>query len=109
MITAMSHRFPDMPMDERMRHIGMWMSTNPARQFGLVRKGEIVAGNDADIVLVHPSARWIVRKADLFTKCGWSAAEGEQLLGRPTHTLVHGTLVYEHGHVSNPTGGRHIP
>lgn len=109
MIAAMARRYPDLARDERMRRIALWMSTNPARIFGLAGKGEIAPGNDADLTLVHPEAPWTVRREDLFSKCGWSAAEGETLSGRPTHTFVRGTLVYAHGSVVARGGGRPVP
>lgn len=93
-IAAMAQRFPDMPQDERMRRIALWMATNPAHIVGLRGKGAIVPGNDADLVLVHPEEAWTVRREDLLSKSGWSAAEGMTLYGRPSHTFVRGTPVY---------------
>jgi dihydroorotase len=108
MITALRKRYPDTTLDERMRRVSLWMSTNPARLFGLSGKGELAVGNDADITLTHPTMPWQVQIGDLFTKCGWSAAEGETLYGRPTHTFVRGTLVYEQGKIVAPGTGRRV-
>jgi dihydroorotase len=99
MISAFARRYPNWPLDERMRRIALLMSTNPARTFGLHGKGEIAVGNDADLVLVHPERPWTLRQEDIFSKCGWSPALGSTLYGRPTHTFVRGALVYHEGQI----------
>ncbi|MEK7544687.1 MAG: dihydroorotase [Patescibacteria group bacterium] len=73
------------------------LSTNPARIFGLQKKGKIEVGYDADIVIVDMDSERVVEGAKLLTKCAWSPFEGMKLRGWPTITIAHGTIMYENG------------
>ena len=55
----------------------------PQRVFGLVGKGRIAAGYDADFIDRRPArraGRW--RKSWLASRCGWSPFTGMALTGR---------------------------
>lgn len=71
----------------------------PAGIFGLVGKGFLDPGCDADIVVVDPEIEKIVQRKDLRTKCGWSPYEGLKLKGWPVKTFVNGVKVFENGDV----------
>ena len=71
--------------------------TNPARRFGLDKRGEIAKGNVADLMVVDMDLTKEVRREDQVTKCGWSPYEGMRLKGWPEKTFVNGNLVYENG------------
>ena len=45
-------------------HMAELLSWNPAQRFGLLSKGDIAPGYDADIVLVDPNSKFVVRAAD---------------------------------------------
>src|SRR5688500_4393523 len=47
-----------------LNRIASLVSHNPARRFGLNRKGDIAEGFDADLVLVDPRETWTVRAKD---------------------------------------------
>ncbi|WP_287770660.1 dihydropyrimidinase [Megasphaera sp.] len=52
-------------------------STNAAKIFGLYpKKGTLLPGSDADIVLIDPSRKRTIRKDNLHTTCGYSPYEG---------------------------------
>ena len=52
-------------------------STNAAKIFGLYpKKGTLLPGSDADIVLIDPSQKRTIRKDNLHTTCGYSPYEG---------------------------------
>jgi dihydroorotase-like cyclic amidohydrolase len=71
------------------------------------RKGAIVAGADADLVVVDPEAPGTIREADVLSKCGWTAWDGRAVQGLPTLTFVRGRLVYRDGEiVGEPGWGR---
>lgn len=77
----------------------------PAKTFGIVGKGELCEGFDADITVVDLSQHRIVDKAWLKSKCGWSPYEGERLRGLPVHTLVAGEFAMRDGEiVGRPKG-----
>jgi dihydropyrimidinase len=71
-------------------------SENPARIFGLYpRKGVIVPGADADLIVVDLKRRATVTKDLLHTITPWSIYEGREVTGWPVMTLVRGHIVME--------------
>lgn len=83
-----------------------WMCTAPARVWGIVNKGEIREGYDADLVLADLNKSAIIRNEEQLTKCGWSPWHGTQLTGWPVRTFVHGQTVYADGCVLDNVRGR---
>lgn len=85
-------------------------SSSPAKIFGLYpRKGAIQVGSDADLVVVDPNKRQVLRNEDMLSKCGWSSWDGREVVGATLHTLVRGTFVYRDGKVvGKPGHGTHI-
>lgn len=71
-------------------------SENPARIFGLYpRKGAIVPGADADLVVVDLKRRVKITRDILHTVTPWSIYEGCDVTGWPVMTLVRGSIVME--------------
>ncbi len=68
-------------------------SAGPQRVFGLVNKGRIAAGYDADFTVVDLKKRWTVTGDWLASKCGWSPFEGMMLTGKPVGTIIRGNRV----------------
>jgi len=68
-------------------------SAGPQRVFGLVGKGRIAAGYDADFTIVDLKARWTVEESWLASRCGWSPFTGMELTGRPIGTIIRGNRV----------------
>lgn len=69
---------------------------NPAKIFGLYpRKGTLQVGSDADIVVVDLDKEVTLEKKHLFTRSGWSIAEGHTFLGWPVMTILRGHVVAE--------------
>lgn len=65
-------------------------SAGPQRIFGLVRKGRIAIGYDADFTVVDLKRRWTVTSDWLASRCGWSPFEGWELTGKPIGTIIRG-------------------
>jgi len=85
-------RDPDSALTyERVRDL---TAANPADVFGLPQKGQIEAGNDADLVLVDVSETSEVRGENLHSKCDWTPFEGWDAVF-PEWTMVRGTMVYQ--------------
>jgi len=84
------------------------LSTNPARIFGLhPRKGTLVPGADADIVLFDPAAGGVLTAAELHSAAGFSPYEGIDLRGRVRTTISRGRVIYDRGRViGSPGWGR---
>lgn len=74
--------------------VASWMSDAPARVWGIVGKGRIAAGYDADLVLVDLEQRKTIRDAEQHTKSKWSPWDGEALTGWPVATWVGGHPVW---------------
>ncbi len=70
---------------------------NPAKRFGLAKKGYIKQGFDADIAVVDMKKHHKIKSDDLYTKCGWSPFEGLKLKGCPVMTIADGRIVMEDG------------
>ena len=71
-----------------------WMCFQPARVWNMQRKGSIVVGNDADVVLVDLNLKREIINEQQQTKCGWSPWAGELLYGWPVRTWVMGQTVF---------------
>lgn len=68
-------------------------SAGAQRVFGLVTKGRIAVGYDADFTVVDRKARWTIEENWLASRCGWSPFTGMTLTGRPIGTIVRGHRV----------------
>lgn len=65
-------------------------STNIAKRFGMMNKGDIAPGFDADLWLVDLSHEDVVRREDLLYRNAFSAHEGQRIRGRTVRTLIGG-------------------
>jgi dihydroorotase len=65
--------------------------------FQVRERGYIREGYWADLVLVDPHQTTVVKRENLFYKCGWSPLEGTTFPATITHTFVNGHLAYENG------------
>jgi dihydroorotase len=82
-----------------------WMSSAVAKAYGISNKGAIMAGYDADLVLVDLNNYRPVLREELVTKCGWSPFEGWNLTGWPIYTIVGGQIVFEKGKLNTEFRG----
>lgn len=84
--------------------IAHWTSDAPARVWGIVGKGRIAVGYDADLVLVDLNRSKTIRNEEQFTKSKWSPWAGRTLRGWPIKTWVGGELAFDSGRVvrTNP-------
>lgn len=81
------------------------LSWNPAQRYGLLDKGDIAVGYDADIVLLDPDSSFVVGPEGSLSAQGYSPMDGMELTGQVKKTFVRGNLVYENGQiVGQPTG-----
>ena len=73
------------------------VSANAARIMGLYpRKGALVAGADADICVLDPADRRVIRAADLH-EADYTPWEGRQMEAWPCLTMLRGKVVVEGG------------
>lgn len=70
------------------------MSTLPARIWNLPG-GTLAVGAPADVVVLDPAVRWVVRPEAMHSKSRNSPFLGETLVGRAELTVVDGRVVFE--------------
>ena len=81
------------------------MSANPAEIFGLVpRKGALLAGSDADVVIYDPRPSVAIQSADLHTIGGYSPYEGMVVQGKVRTTISRGKVLVDDGVFMGETG-----
>ncbi|MBL8047930.1 MAG: dihydroorotase [Chthonomonas sp.] len=80
----------------------------PAELYGIVNKGHIKQGYDADLVLLDPRREFKVESHWLQSKCGWSPYEGWTLVGQPQHVFVRGTRVVKDARPERMGQGRAV-
>jgi dihydropyrimidinase len=74
------------------------MATNAARYFGLYpRKGTLLPGSDADIVVYDPVPTWTVSHDDLHDNVDHTPYEGRQVQGRVRDVFLRGHHVVRDG------------
>ncbi len=84
------------------------ISWNPAQRYGLLSKGTIEEGYDADLVLVDPNETFTVRAADSESTQEYSPLEGHELTGRTKHVFLRGTQIVENGTVIGEASGQYL-
>lgn len=80
-------------------------SAGPQRLFGLVRKGRIAVGYDADFTIVDLKAQWTIKEEWLASRCGWSPFTGNTITGRPVGTIIRGNQVMWEGTLADKAIG----
>jgi dihydropyrimidinase len=86
------------------------VSRRPAEVFGLApRKGSIMPGADADIVLYDPDFSGRLDERTLHSRAGYSPWHGFPVQGRVVRTISRGLTVYHDGRVTDaPSHGRFV-
>jgi dihydroorotase (multifunctional complex type) len=86
-------------------------SEAPAKLVGVwPRKGAIVPGADADLILVDPAREHRITDEGLYTKCGWTPYVGRTVQAVVTHTFLRGSLIAREREILGVPGqGRYIP
>lgn len=83
--------------------------TGPARVFGMLCKGRLQVGYDADLTLVDlQSERQLDERSTNYSKSGWSPYGGRRVRGWPMCTVVGGTVVMRDGEVLGEAVGQPV-
>jgi len=80
----------------------------PSRRFGVLNKGDIAEGFDADLALLDPNETWTVRAADSLSQQGYTPFEGLALKGRVKTTFLRGRKVFDGGKIAGGMSGRYL-
>ena len=83
-------------------------SAGAQRIFGIVGKGRIAAGYDADFTVVDLKAEWTVEESWLASRCGWSPFTGKRLTGKPVGTIVRGRKAMWEAQLADQAHGRPV-
>jgi dihydropyrimidinase len=71
-------------------------SANPAKIFGLYpRKGAILVGGDADIVVWNPAAEHTISAATHHMNTDYNCYEGMRVIGWPEKVLLRGRVIVD--------------
>lgn len=87
------------------------ISENPARIFGLYpRKGSLMPGTDADIMVYNPDCNHEILATDLHMRADYSPYEGLQCRGCNEMTILRGKVIYsrQNGWQGEKGGGRFV-
>ncbi|TQF79997.1 dihydroorotase [Elioraea sp. Yellowstone] len=69
------------------------MCAGPARVYGVVGKGRLAAGYDADFTLVDMKRRRTITHDWIASPCGWTPFDGMAVTGWPVMTVLRGRLI----------------
>ena len=69
------------------------MCAGPARVYGVVGKGRLAAGYDADFTLVDMQRRRRIEESWIVSPCGWTPFAGMDITGWPVAVVVRGRTV----------------
>ena len=80
-------------------------SAGPARLFGIVGKGRIAAGYDADFTVIDLKRRETIRDSWIASRCGWTPFDGKSVAGWPVGAIVRGRRVMWEGELTTSSTG----
>jgi dihydroorotase len=68
------------------------MCAGPARVYGVVGKGRLAAGYDADFTIVDMKKRRSIEESWIVSPCGWTPFAGHECTGWPVMTILRGAV-----------------
>ncbi len=83
-------------------------SHGPQRIFGLIGKGRIAVGYDADLTVVDLKRRERISNSWIESRCGWTPYDGVAVTGWPVGTFVRGRRVMWDGEIIAPAAGQPV-
>ena len=83
-------------------------SAGPQRLFGVVGKGRIAAGYDADFTIVDMKRTETIRDSWIASRAAWTPYDGRPVTGWPIGTIVRGKRVMWEGEIVSPGTGRAV-
>ena len=82
------------------------MCAGPARVYGVVGKGRLAAGYDADFTIVDLRRQRRIEESWIASPCGWTPFAGMTVTGWPVMTVVRGMLVMRDDEVIGEPRGK---
>jgi allantoinase len=84
-------------------------ASTPAQRYGLVDKGRIAAGFDADVALVRLDDPWVVRASDSLSTQEYTPFEGMAMDAKVVHTFLRGQQILADGAIVGEPIGQYRP
>lgn len=85
------------------------LSENAARLYGVYpRKGALLPGSDADLVIWNPDTEWEMTVKNQLSKCDYSPFEGFKMIGKPEKVYLRGQLAALDGKVVTEKLGAYV-
>ncbi len=81
------------------------LAHGPQRVFGIVGKGRLAVGYDADFTVVDLGARREIRNAWIHSRCGYTPFDGMTVTGWPVMTIIRGRTVMREDELIGPPAG----
>jgi dihydroorotase len=82
------------------------LCAGPARVYGVVGKGRLAAGYDADFTLVDMKRRRRIENSWIVSPCGWTPFDGMAITGWPVGTIIRGRTVMRDDELVGAPQGR---
>jgi dihydroorotase len=89
-----------------LEHLVDLVAASPARLFGIIGKGRIAVGYDADFTLVDLQRSQEISDSWVESKCGWTPFNGMNTTGWPVGTIIAGRSVMRDGELQGVADGR---
>jgi len=67
-------------------------TVNPAKILGIGDFGEIKVGNKANLTVINPNLKWVVKGENFKSKCKFTPFENYELTGKVTKTIINGEI-----------------
>jgi dihydroorotase len=83
-------------------------SAGPARLFGIVGKGRLAVGYDADLSVVDLKRRQTIRNEWIASKAGWTPYDRREVTGWPVGTIIRGRKVMWEGELTGAASGQPV-
>ncbi|PPC88587.1 MAG: dihydroorotase [Hyphomicrobium sp.] len=83
-------------------------SHGPQRLFGVIGKGRIAVGYDADLSIVDLKRRVTITNDWIESRCGWTPYDGVSVMGWPVGTIVRGHRVMWDGEIFDGACGEPV-
>ncbi len=83
-------------------------SAGPQRLFGIVGKGRIAAGYDADFTIVDMKRTETIRDGWIASRAAWTPYDGKRVTGWPVGTVIRGKRVMWEGELTAPSQGEAV-
>jgi dihydroorotase len=82
------------------------MCAGPARVFGVIGKGRLAAGYDADFTIVDMNRRRTIEESWIASPCGWTPFAGHRCTGWPIMSVIRGRIAMREDELLGEPGGQ---